>query len=487
MSRRTLSLAALLLALAGPETGVAVEVTRPVFVASVEQNRALLVWHTQEPTVSIVDYGLAPTQLDLQWRSKETTRTHEVELLRLDAGQKYYYRIRTETETLFEGAEYHFITVPDKSTHTMRFLVWGDSGKGDAAQYSLVPPMVAADADFMLHTGDVIYEDGEAQNFGPRYFTPYAPFLRNTPVYLALGNHDIRTDNGQPYLDAFYLPENNPYGNERYYSFNWGQALIVCMDSNLYLPSEEINWLRSQLESATTLWKFVFWHHPPYSCGHHGSDINTRSEFVDLMEEFGVDIVFTGHEHDYQRTHPLRDGVPVDTDQDPHYKDTDGVIYVVTGGGSMPRPTSDSCSFTHTAISATHFTQVDVDGNRLTVQAIDANGNVIDNWTLEKSGPGGTAATLPGKARLLPNIPNPFNPVTTLRYEMLAGHDMTLSIFDLRGRRISTLSSGFRPAGTYQVSWNGQDHLGQAMPSGLYVARLQVGSEHLTRKILLAK
>ena len=77
--------------------------------------------------------------------------------------------------------------------------------------------------------------------------------------------------------------------------------------------------------------------------------------------------------------------------------------------------------------------------------------------------------------------------VTLLRYEMLAPHDMQLSIFDLRGRVVSMLSSGFRQAGTYQVTWSGRNRHGQPVPSGLYFARLQVGNERLTRKILLAK
>jgi flagellar hook assembly protein FlgD len=62
-----------------------------------------------------------------------------------------------------------------------------------------------------------------------------------------------------------------------------------------------------------------------------------------------------------------------------------------------------------------------------------------------------------------------------------------LSIYDLRGRMVTTLSSGYRAAGTYQVSWSGRNHRGERMPSGLYLARLQVGDQHLTRKILLAK
>ena len=486
MTLRTMFFSLLLALQAHPVSALALEVTRPVFVASVEKDSALLVWHTKEATISIVEYGTT-MEYGLQSRSKLLTNIHETELFRLEPGQRYYYRVLTENETLFEGPEYYFETIPDKTTTQTRFLVWGDSGKGDAAQFALVPPMVAANAEFMLHTGDVIYTDGEAENFTPRYFEPYADFLRNTPVYAALGNHDIRTSDGQPYLDAFYLPENNPDGNERYYSFNWGQAHFVCMDSNDSIPQEELDWLRADMEAATTRWKFVYFHHPPYSCGLHGSNSYARSKFASLMEELDVDIVFTGHEHDYQRTHPMLDGSPIDVEQDPNYVDPRGVIYVVTGGGSTPRATYTHCEFTNVAISATHFTQVDIDGNRLTVNSIDTNGAALDTWTIEKTATAGAGMETAAKARLLPNVPNPFNPVTLLRYEMLTPHDMQLSIFDLRGHVVSKVTSGFRQAGTYQVMWSGRDQQGQPVPSGLYFARLQVGNDRLTRKILLAK
>jgi hypothetical protein len=206
-----------------------------------------------------------------------------------------------------------------------------------------------------------------------------------------------------------------------------------------------------------------------------------------VLEEQKVDIVFTGHEHDYQRSHPLLDGEPIDSHQDPNYVNPRGVIYMVTGGGSTPRPTYTSCGFTNVALAVTHFTQVDINGNLLTVTAIDQNGATLDNWTIEKNLPGAGNIANNATAHLLPNVPNPFNPVTTLRYEMLTGHDMALAIYDLRGRQVTTLSAGFRPAGTYQVTWSGRDNRGQTMPSGLYFARLEVGGERFTRKILLAK
>jgi hypothetical protein len=111
MKLHQLSRTILFLLLVSPLTVSATQVTRDVFVASVEQHSALLVWHTQELTTSIVEYGTS-LSYGLTWRSKELAQIHEVPLFRLEPGQRYYYRVRTDSEILFEGSEYYFETAP---------------------------------------------------------------------------------------------------------------------------------------------------------------------------------------------------------------------------------------------------------------------------------------------------------------------------------------------------------------------------------------
>lgn len=460
----------------------AITVTRPISVQGVEAHSVTLVWHTQELTDARVEFG--PTlEYGRTAGEKQLMREHQVTLSRLSPGEKYYYRVLAGGEILYEGPAYFFRTLPDKRTTRLRFLAFGDSGKGTAAQFSLVPAMVAAQADFVVHTGDVIYPLGEAEEFNPRYFTPYKDLIRNTPVWLSLGNHDVETQQGQPYLDAFDLPRNSQDGSERYYSFNWGQVHFVVLDTNGEITPAELQWLENDLANTTTLWKIAVFHHPPYSCGMHGSSDYVRNRFAPLFERYGVDLALSGHDHNYERTFPLQQEAVTDSSRT-DYRNPRGVIYVVTGGGAGPRETYTHCWFTAVGVAATHFTQVEIDGARLELTAVHADGRILDRMTLDKTpAPGSGNAS----ADLLPNVPNPFNPETWVRYALHRPGPVQVGIYDLSGRLVRELVHAEQPIGQYRVLWNGRDTSGNAVASGVYVLRLQTDGPPIARKLLLAK
>ncbi|UCD36736.1 MAG: right-handed parallel beta-helix repeat-containing protein [Fidelibacterota bacterium] len=116
-------------------------------------------------------------------------------------------------------------------------------------------------------------------------------------------------------------------------------------------------------------------------------------------------------------------------------------------------------------------------------------GPAPDLGYVEYSSPTAIAADTPPaplRFTLYPNYPNPFNPATTISYHLPARADITLRVYDLRGREIATLVAGNRPAGTHTVNWHGRDHHGLPVPSGVYVARLEmVGSSAVVRMLLL--
>jgi predicted phosphodiesterase len=466
----------------------AVVVTRPVHVQAVTPDSVTIVWHTQEPAFAAVDYGPTP-EYGRSAQSKIAAREHAVTLHRLSPDQTYYYRVRCDAETLYSGPEYRFRALPDKRTTRARILVWGDSGRGNAAQYSLVPTMEAADPDLMIHVGDLIQTDGAASRFDPFYFVPYRNLLRHTPVWPVLGNHDVLTADGQPFLDAFLLPRNSPAGDERSYSFNWGQVHLLAIDTNRPFDPAFLAWVADDLASTTTTWKLAYMHHPMYSCGLHGSSRSVRDLLAPIFEAHGVDLVFSGHDHDFQRSHPMRAGVPVDTAQAPHFTAPGGIIYIGTGGGSTVRSTSSVCEFTAFAVSRTHCTVLDIDGAFLRLRALGTDGSAIHEISIDKSA-GGEAAGVPNpplRALLLPNTPNPFNPSTTLRYELLDALPVRLTIHDLRGRRIAAFSVGPQPTGRHSLLWDGRDLAGRPVATGIYMVRLRAGAAETARKIVLAE
>src|SRR5207249_11602712 len=276
----------------------------------------------------------------------------------------------------------------DDPSAPFTMLVLGDSGVPGPSQTAVRDRMLATPADVIVHTGDMIYPAGAAVDFDPAFFTPYADLIRQLVLWPCLGNHDFAAAAGQPWRDAFHTPANNPAGSENYYSFDVGNAHIVVLNSNeRTVPgSLQYTFLDHDLASTSARWKLVFFHHTIYSSGTtHGSNLVIRANLVPLFDAHAVDMVLMGHEHNYERTLPLRANQVVAPGA--------GTVYVTTGGGGKNLyPFGPLSHFTAHAESVHHFVRIAVDGDSLTEEMIDVDGTVGDSTTLLKS-PGSTTST----------------------------------------------------------------------------------------------
>jgi len=278
----------------------------------------------------------------------------------------------------------------------LRFIAFGDSGTGDGRQMALSAVMARHEPDLVIHTGDLIYMDGAYEDYPAKFFVPYAGLIRSVPFYPALGNHDWRTDRGEPMLRRFVLPRNGPDGvqPERCYWFDYGDARFVAIDSNLAsgtLQRDVAPWLKRVLGDCPARWRFVFFHHPPYTGGRHPPDERIQAALVPALERCGVDVVFCGHNHLYERTYPMRAGRVV--------PDGRGVVYVTTGAGGMRlyaerQPPPAYIAAYHDA--GFSFTLVEIDGPRLRLRQIDEQNATVDEWIMTKStaGKAGSAASI---------------------------------------------------------------------------------------------
>jgi hypothetical protein len=202
-----------------------------------------------------------------------------------------------------------------------------------------------------------------------------------------VGNHDIATANGQPFLDAFYLPTNSVDGTEKYYSWDYGNTHFVALDGNQVFNGAMYDWVDGDLASTTKRWKIVYFHQPMYSDpGVHGSDLNLRFYLEPIFMAHHVDLVFQGHNHYYSRSYPIANGVAVDTAQGSSYRNPGGVIYVVAGGGGRALyATTNTDPLIRSAFSVFHTAAVDVVGDSLYVQAVEPDGTVFDSFSIVKS------------------------------------------------------------------------------------------------------
>jgi len=232
--------------------------------------------------------------------------------------------------------------------------------------------------------------DGSYTTFDTNVFGIYQNLFSKVGLFPTLGNHDYRTNNGAPYLDIFELPRNawRASDYERYYSFDYGNVHFVALDSNTPLrvndaaaSNDMLDWLRNDLNQTTQPWKIVAFHHVAYSTGPHGPDSDIQTKLIPIFEQYGVDLVFSGHDHIYERSYLLQNGQVTTTAEG-------GVVYIISGGGSQA---SYSCSgsaywlvISYCSKSYGIYSRVTVNGSTLTVAAVDENGAILDSYTILK-------------------------------------------------------------------------------------------------------
>jgi hypothetical protein len=358
------------LATASPAT--AATLTRGPYLQLLTTRSVTVVWNTHVPAacgLEVRTLGGTPFVV-----TGSTGSACAVAVDGLRAGEHYQYAPLADGVRLLGDSFFR----TDDPRLPYSFAVLGDSGTGTADQLAVRDRLLAAAPDFVLHTGDMIYPDGAPADFDPKFFLPYRDLLRRVVLWPTLGNHDVRTAAGAPWRAAFHTPENNPAGSEHYYSFDFGNAHLVVLDSNASTSpgSAQHTFVDRDLGASGATWKFVAFHHPVYSSGAHGGTSSLRANLVPLFDAHRVDVVFMGHDHDYERTLPLRADAVVAPGE--------GTVYVVTGGGGQTLRPIGASPFTAYAESAFHFTRVAVDGSSLTLEMVRADGAVRDRVTLAK-------------------------------------------------------------------------------------------------------
>lgn len=295
-------------------------------------------------------------------------KQHVAKVEGLEPASIYCYALEQDGAPLVRPAGFRTAPAPG-SDASVSFIAFGDSGSGGDDQMTLRAQMEAVPFDLALVLGDIAYEDGTLDQLERNYFDAYSPLLGSLPFFPTSGNHEYRTADAAPFREVFALPENGaPAGIERWYSFDYGAVHFVALDTEKN-GEEQAAWLERDLAATAQPWIVVMGHRPPYSSGGHGSDPLFRELYAPIVERHRVALVLSGHDHHYERMTPQN-----------------GVTYVVSGGGGKStRATNAPLAETAFSEPVVHFVHVTVEGDAMTVRAIDATGQEFDSVVIERA------------------------------------------------------------------------------------------------------
>ncbi|PKN54933.1 MAG: hypothetical protein CVU56_23930 [Deltaproteobacteria bacterium HGW-Deltaproteobacteria-14] len=358
------------------DTGI---LSGPPYLMWVTQTEVSVRWETTAEVVGRVDYGADDS---LPWTLEEESprRTHELRLTGLEPGAAQSYRV------VYGGGALpvrHFRTAPpDDDPRPLRFVVWGDNQNGPDVLSTLVPWMGDFDPDFALSVGDTV-QNGTRAEYRSQLFEPLAGFADEVPFLVAAGNHERYQDSSASLFEEYFSQP----GDEHCFGWRYGGLFVLFVDTDLDLDGATTG-QRACVEAAlsseaavTARIRAAAFHKPPrveWWAGGLLAFTNAmkapwvRADLEPLLESYGVDIVFNGHNHLYAHTPETAGGITwVTTGGAGGSIDTDFFLWRVA---TWPEIT--------TTIHEHHFLRATLDDDTLVVEAVDVDGAVLHSFTV---------------------------------------------------------------------------------------------------------
>ena len=347
-----------------------------------------ITWQTNTPSSgNLVLYDTVPRGSieEYTYQEEGTNHTyryasghiHVVELTDLAPDTTYYFVCGGSEGGYSEERSFHTApAIPSK----IRFVIGGDSRSQPAIRDDVSKAAAKLDPAFIVHTGDFVDMGGD-QRLWNDWFTSMdelwvGPSGLTIPVIPVHGNHE---QHAHHYLAQFPLP-----GEGYWYSVDYGPTLhIVVLDSEQDDLDEQAAWLDEDLSShSDSTWKIVAVHRPLLSASEHGGDPKLVEKIAPVLDKHHVDVVFSGHDHDYERTYPVNFTA---SSTSPQPSPENGTIYIVSAGWGAPLYESGKDWWTAYSDSLYHFTLVTIyPNNTLHLEAIDLEGKTFDQASIVK-------------------------------------------------------------------------------------------------------
>ena len=257
------------------------------------------------------------------------------------------------------------LTLPLKPD-SVRFAAIGDMGTGEKPQYEVAGQIIAHRRqfpfEFVIMLGDNIYGGHDPIDYENKFELPYKALLdAGVKFYAALGNHDTPNERFYKFFNM---------NGQKYYTYRKNNVRFFALDSN-YMDPQQLAWLEKELQNSGSEWKICYFHHPLYSSGaFHGSSTELRLLLEPLFVKYGVEVVFAGHEHVYERVKPQN-----------------GIYYFTEGASGELR----KGNLRKTDLTAAGYDQdrsfmlVEIAGDELYFQTISRVGLTVDSGVIRRA------------------------------------------------------------------------------------------------------
>jgi acid phosphatase type 7 len=357
-----------------------------------------ITWQTKSDSRGLVEYGPTESGLTSTTDTPSSLKTdfgiiHEATATGLQSGTRYYYRCGSDDGGWSET--YAFRTMP--ATGPISFAVLGDTQNNRSIRRSIAAAIRDSRPLFIIHCGDLT-NTGGSKKLWSEWFEDMGGLIAEIPIMPVMGNHDnycVKVNGlcGNMF-EQFALPDNGIKGSGEYwYSFDVAGMHFIMLnsenDAGIKTGSKQYEWLENDLEkNKAALWKIAVMHKPPFSMGFHDDNKDVQMHWVPLFDRYGVDVVFSGHEHIYERTKPLKGLNP----------DEKGTVYIIAGsGGAFVYGCKGNASETKRRLyekceGISGFVLVDASNSGMKISMISVKGGknaameseMIDSFEIEK-------------------------------------------------------------------------------------------------------
>ena len=372
------------------------------------------------------------------------------------------------------SAQKTYTTAPALNTNTFSFAAIGDSRSNVAVWNTISTLASTKNPAFVVFNGDIV-ATGNSNSQWDDWFNNGTNLINNKLIFHAQGNHDVASFSY--YQNIFDLPKNNVPATELYYSIDYGEVIFICLNSETPGDIAQSTWLKNTLiANSSKKWKIISFHKPFYTLGAHQGEMDAYfNTWFKYFDDYGVDLILTGHDHMYERFKPINRNVST-TNPVANYGSLtgEGRCQIVCGGAGAPLYAVGSSSLLQSFKSDYHFVIFDVTNTTLCDKVYNSANTIIDQFCISKSYLAKNAKDADAPKEIFYPIklyPNPVKDAFKVDYSSPIIGDVNIKIYDINGKLIATeKTTKSNTEFTYQYN-------ASSLTKGVYVFEIEMENQ----------